>query len=47
MTTLTIILLLLALKHFIADALLQRPYQYLNKGIYGHPGGIVHAGQIE
>ena len=30
-------------KHFIVDFLLQRPYQYLNKGIYGHPGGIVHA----
>jgi len=44
MTTLTIILLLLTLKHFIADALLQKPYQYLNKGMYGHPGGIVHAG---
>lgn len=26
------------------DFSLQRPYQYLNKGTYGHPGGILHAG---
>lgn len=23
----------------------QPPYQYLNKGTYGSPGGIIHAGQ--
>lgn len=30
-------------KHFVADFLLQYPYQFLNKGIYGHPGGLLHA----
>jgi hypothetical protein len=34
----------LFLKHFIFDFLLQGPYQYLNKGTYGHPGGILHSG---
>jgi hypothetical protein len=37
-------LLILQLKHFVADFLIQTPYQFLNKGIYGHPGGIIHAG---
>lgn len=40
----TTVLLLLFTKHFIIDFLLQKPYQYLNKGTYGHPGGILHAG---
>jgi hypothetical protein len=31
-------------KHMVADFYLQTPYQYLNKGTYGHPGGFVHAG---
>lgn len=31
-------------KHFIVDFPLQQPYQYLNKGTYGHPGGLMHAG---
>lgn len=35
---------LLQLKHFIIDFPLQGPYQYLNKGTYGHPGGLLHAG---
>jgi hypothetical protein len=30
-------------KHFICDFILQRPYQYLNKGTYGHLGGVLHA----
>lgn len=34
----------LMLKHAIADFFLQTRYQYCNKGIYGHPGGIIHAG---
>lgn len=34
---------LFAFKHFIVDFLLQKKYQYANKGIYGHPGGILHA----
>jgi hypothetical protein len=33
----------LQLKHFIVDFPLQGPSQYLNKGTYGHWGGIVHA----
>lgn len=31
-------------KHFLADYALQYPYMYLNKGKYGHLGGILHAG---
>jgi hypothetical protein len=34
---------LLFTKHFIVDFPLQGPYQYLNKGTYGHFGGIVHS----
>jgi hypothetical protein len=37
-------LLILQVKHFVADFVLQSPYQFLNKGTYGHPGGFVHAG---
>ena len=33
----------LLLKHAVADFYLQSSYQYLNKGIYGHPGGIIHS----
>lgn len=36
--------LALFIKHFIFDFTLQGPYQYLNKGTYGHPGGILHSG---
>lgn len=39
-----ILLCLLFVKHFVVDFLLQRPYQYENKGTYGHWGGIQHAG---
>jgi len=31
------------IKHFICDFPLQKSYQYLNKGKYGHPGGLLHA----
>lgn len=42
---LLLILLLLFLKHFIVDFPLQAfPYQYKNKGTYGHPGGLLHSG---
>lgn len=34
----------LLVKHAVADFCLQTPFQYLHKGIYGHPGGFVHAG---
>lgn len=39
------LLLLLFTKHLIFDFLYQPPYQWKNKGTYGHLGGIVHAGQ--
>lgn len=39
-----IFLSLLFIKHFIADFLLQTPYQLSNKGTYLHPGGLLHAG---
>ena len=38
------VLVALLFKHFLFDFVFQRPYQFLNKGIYGHPGGILHAG---
>ena len=39
-----LLLTFFAFKHFVVDFLLQRSYQYSNKGTYGHPGGILHAG---
>lgn len=43
-TTLALYLLIaLFLKHFIVDFPLQTPYQYKNKGTYGHPGGFLHS----
>lgn len=39
-----LVLLILQIKHYLCDYLLQSEYQYSNKGIYGHPGGILHAG---
>jgi hypothetical protein len=41
----SVILLLLALqiKHLILDWLWQPPFEYKNKGKYGHLGGISHA----
>ena len=29
-------------KHMVADYMLQTPYQWMNKGRYGHPGGLLH-----
>jgi hypothetical protein len=43
-TTALILIALLMTKHCVCDFLLQVPYHYLNKGKYGHPGGIAHAG---
>ena len=34
---------ILTAKHTLADFFLQSPYQYMNKGVYGHPGGLIHA----
>lgn len=39
-----IAVLILLIKHLVFDFFLQTEYQYKNKGIYGHPGGILHAG---
>lgn len=44
MDTTLLILTLLVAKHFIVDFPLQPKYQWSNKGTYGHPGGILHAG---
>jgi len=33
----------LSVKHTIGDYVLQTSYQYLNKGTYGHPGGLIHS----
>ena len=33
----------LSAKHIVADFFLQTPYQFQNKGIYGHPGGLLHS----
>ena len=38
-----LLVLLLFTKHFIVDFPLQNSYQYLNKGTYGHPGGLLHS----
>ena len=35
---------ILSVKHTIADYFLQTAYQFKNKGTYGHPGGLLHAG---
>ena len=34
----------LLVKHAAADFFLQSAYQCRNKGTYGHPGGLIHAG---
>ena len=35
---------ILQIKHFVCDYPLQTRYQLINKGTYGHPGGILHSG---
>lgn len=37
-------LILLQIKHFLFDFVFQTAYQLKNKGTYGHPGGLLHAG---
>lgn len=39
------LLALLFTKHFVFDFVYQPPYQWQNKGTYGHWGGLVHTGQ--
>lgn len=41
---LLVVFTILEVKHFICDYPLQTDYQLRNKGIYGHPGGIIHSG---
>jgi hypothetical protein len=43
MTVTLWLILALFVKHFVVDFPLQKPYQYLNKGTYGHFGGILHS----
>lgn len=43
-TAVIAVFLVLQLKHYVFDYVLQTPYQFMNKGTYGHPGGFVHAG---
>ncbi len=38
------VFLWLEIKHFIFDYVVQTPFQFRNKGTYGHPGGILHSG---
>lgn len=38
------VFLWLQIKHFIFDYVLQTPFQFRNKGTYGHAGGILHSG---
>ncbi|MCB1359678.1 MAG: DUF3307 domain-containing protein [Rhodobacteraceae bacterium] len=38
------LLVALQVKHLLADYVLQGPYMFRNKGRYGHPGGLLHAG---
>lgn len=38
-----LILIAFIIKHFLADFPLQPSYQWMNKGKYGHPGGLLHA----
>ena len=37
-------LLAFEVKHLLCDFVLQSKYQVSNKGYYGHPGGLLHAG---
>lgn len=37
------LMLLLQVKHFVIDFLLQTKYQWSNKETYGHSGGLIHA----
>ena len=43
MISIVTLLLLLQIKHLIIDWFWQPPYEFMNKGTYGHWGGIRHA----
>ena len=40
-----LLIFLLLLKHFVFDFWYQPPYQWQNKGTFGHLGGVLHSGQ--
>lgn len=42
--TLLVGLVLFEVKHYLADFHWQTPWMLSNKGLYGHPGGLAHAG---
>jgi hypothetical protein len=42
--TFLILLFLFQIKHLLADFVWQSGWMVRNKGTYGHPGGIAHAG---
>jgi len=39
-----LLITLFVIKHFFCDFIWQGSYQFLNKGKYGHPGGLLHIG---
>lgn len=39
-----ILMIAFQIKHLVMDWWLQPPWMYKNKGTFGHPGGLVHAG---
>lgn len=41
---LVLLLFFLQVKHLFLDFLLQPKWMWANKGTYGHPGGVAHAG---
>ena len=43
-TAVIVAMLVLQLKHFVFDYVLQTPFQFRNKGTYGHFGGVLHSG---
>lgn len=43
-TDLLLLLLLLQVKHVVADFYLQNEYILANRSTYGHPGGFLHVG---
>jgi hypothetical protein len=43
-TTILTLFFLFLIKHFVIDFICQTRYQWSNKGTYGHPVGLLHAG---
>jgi hypothetical protein len=43
-TAVILVMTVLQVKHFVFDYLLQTPFQFRNKGTYGHFGGVLHSG---